>query len=435
MGKILKKENLDKTVLDLAYERLNNAFDQFDTISVSFSGGKDSTACLNLTLEVAKERNRLPLDVVFIDEEAIPYETEHYCRRVSKHPDINFRWYCIPVVHRNACSRKQPYWYTWSPEEKNKWVRPLPPEAITKVDYYNSDVPSARLTIPFMFPMLYPVEKYGRTGVVMGIRADESLTRYRAVSQRVHENYIIQPKETMPVEEAIRNKVDLTKFPVRSKRQKNISNNAGNYWKVYPVYDWSTQDIWTAPNELGWDYNISYDIMEKCGITHSAQRCAPPYGEEPLEGLWMYHECFPDIWDKMSTRVMGANTAARHALTVLYSNRKNPEKPDGMEWIDYLSYWIRKFPPKEQLHIQNRINDLIAQHNKKTPDPIVKKTPHPITGICWEYLLKIAVRGDLKDRKQAAYFSKDYVSEWESRKQLYAKELADVQRANANQQS
>ena len=78
---------------------------------------------------------------------------------------------------------------------------------------------------------------------------------------------------------------------------------------------------------------------------------------------------------------------------------------------------------------------MIAQHNKKTPDPIVKKTPHPITGICWEYLLKIAVRGDLKDRKQAAYFSKDYVSEWESRKQLYAKELADVQRANANQQS
>ena len=164
MGKILKKENLDKTVLDLAYERLNNAFDQFDTISVSFSGGKDSTACLNLTLEVAKERNRLPLDVVFIDEEAIPYETEHYCRRVSKHPDINFRWYCIPVVHRNACSRKQPYWYTWSPEEKDKWVRPLPPEAITKVDYYNSDVPSARLTIPFLFPMLFPVEKYGRTG-------------------------------------------------------------------------------------------------------------------------------------------------------------------------------------------------------------------------------------------------------------------------------
>ena len=53
MGRILKKETVDKSVLDLAYERINNAYDQFDTISVSFSGGKDSTACLNLTLEVA----------------------------------------------------------------------------------------------------------------------------------------------------------------------------------------------------------------------------------------------------------------------------------------------------------------------------------------------------------------------------------------------
>ena len=56
MGKILKKEEVDKSVLDLAYERINNAYDQFDTISVSFSGGKDSTACLNLTLEVARKR-------------------------------------------------------------------------------------------------------------------------------------------------------------------------------------------------------------------------------------------------------------------------------------------------------------------------------------------------------------------------------------------
>ena len=47
---ILKKEVVNKSVLDLAYERLNNVFDQFDTVSVSFSGGKDSTICLNLTL-------------------------------------------------------------------------------------------------------------------------------------------------------------------------------------------------------------------------------------------------------------------------------------------------------------------------------------------------------------------------------------------------
>ena len=155
---ILKKQELNKSVYDLAIERLHNVFDQFDTVSVSFSGGKDSTACLNLTLEVARERGRLPLDVVHWDEEAIPYQTEEYVRRVAELPDVNLRWLCVPAIHRNACTRSSPYWYPWALEDKDKWVRPLPPEAITKIDNYNSDVVGGRLTIPFMAPLLYPVE-------------------------------------------------------------------------------------------------------------------------------------------------------------------------------------------------------------------------------------------------------------------------------------
>ena len=431
---ILKKEVVNKSVLDLAYERLNNVFDQFDTVSVSFSGGKDSTICLNLTLEVARQRNRLPLDVVHWDEEAIPYQTEEYVRRVSKEPDINLRWLCVPVIHRNACSRKEPYWYPWAEEVKDKWVRPLPPEAITKVKNYNSHLIGGRLSIPFMAPLLYPVEEYGRTACIMGIRADESLTRYRAVAQRTVENYIIHPKEEINLSEAVKGGVDITRFPTRklnkSGKQKMLSNNVGNFYKVYPVYDWQTADVWTAPHKFNWDYNHAYDVMEKIGMTHSAQRCAPPYGEEPLEGLWTFKECFPEIWDKMCYRVRGANTAARHALTVLYSNRKQPEKPDGMSWEEYIAYWIRKFPLKEQGMISERIQSLIKLHYRKTKEPILPKTAHPISGISWEFLLKIAVRGDFKGRKMEQFFSKENVKEWESRKSMYAKELADVQSTN-----
>ena len=264
---ILKKEVVNKSVLDLAYERLNNVFDQFDTVSVSFSGGKDSTICLNLTLEVARQRNRLPLDVVHWDEEAIPYQTEEYVRRVAKEPDINLRWLCVPVIHRNACSRKEPYWYPWAEEVKDKWVRPLPPEAITKVKNYNGHLVGGRLSIPFMAPLLYPVEEYGRTACIMGIRADESLTRYRAVAQRTVENYIIHPKEEINLSEAVKGGVDITRFPTRklnkSGKQKMLSNNVGNFYKVYPVYDWQTADVWTAPHKFNWDYNHAYDVMEK----------------------------------------------------------------------------------------------------------------------------------------------------------------------------
>jgi predicted phosphoadenosine phosphosulfate sulfurtransferase len=46
--KILKKQVVeDVNVYDAALERFRYLFDNFDKVVVSFSGGKDSTVCLN----------------------------------------------------------------------------------------------------------------------------------------------------------------------------------------------------------------------------------------------------------------------------------------------------------------------------------------------------------------------------------------------------
>ena len=79
---ISKKRAINTDVWTLAKQRVSTAFDLFDTVAVSFSGGKDSTACLNLVLDEAKERNVKKVRVFFFDEEAIPYQTEEYARRV-----------------------------------------------------------------------------------------------------------------------------------------------------------------------------------------------------------------------------------------------------------------------------------------------------------------------------------------------------------------
>ena len=52
-----KKKDIDENVYDLAIKRINRTYDIFDNVVVMFSGGKDSTVCLNLALQVAKERN------------------------------------------------------------------------------------------------------------------------------------------------------------------------------------------------------------------------------------------------------------------------------------------------------------------------------------------------------------------------------------------
>ena len=121
-----KKKEIERDVYELAIERIHRTYDIFDNVVVMFSGGKDSTVCLNLVIDVARERNKLPVEVYFFDEEAIPYETIDYVKRVSDLPEVDMHWMCLPVKHRNGCSRTEPYWYPWGPEDKEKWVRPMP---------------------------------------------------------------------------------------------------------------------------------------------------------------------------------------------------------------------------------------------------------------------------------------------------------------------
>ena len=163
MPRLGKKRVIETNVYTLAKERIHRAYDRFDTIAVMFSGGKDSTACLNLVVEVARERGVTNVPVHHFDEEAIPYETEQYVRRSIEIPEVDMHWWCILVRHRNACSTKHPWWFPWAPEDRDKWVRPLPPEAITELEGYPED-PEKRLTVPQINGLIFDPLKHGQPG-------------------------------------------------------------------------------------------------------------------------------------------------------------------------------------------------------------------------------------------------------------------------------
>ena len=78
--KIFQKQN----VWDAALERIRWLFDEFPNVIVNFSGGKDSTVCLHLALKVAEEKNRLPLKVAWIDQEAEWQATSDYVQSVME---------------------------------------------------------------------------------------------------------------------------------------------------------------------------------------------------------------------------------------------------------------------------------------------------------------------------------------------------------------
>ena len=351
MPALLRQVPAGVDVYTLALERTAEILSRFDQVLVLFSGGKDSAAALEVTLEVAHSDPRferhLPLRAVFQDEEAIPFETEEYVRRTFSRPDVSGEWYCLPVKHRNACSRHHPWWWPWAPEDRDKWCRPLPPEAITELAGFPINPPEARLTTVEMNGLLAPPDA-GNVAMVMGIRAQESLTRRRIVTSKKIDNYITRYGE---------------------------DTSQGNLWKAYPIYDWVTEDVWTLPAERGFDYNRAYDRLEMAGVSHSIQRCSPAFGEEPLQKLHTYAACFPDVWEKMAERVPGVGAAVRYALTELYSYHGRPEKPAGMPWPQFIAHYLRKYPPKDAALIATRIKHELGLALRADDEPPRRVVP------------------------------------------------------------
>lgn len=357
------KQAVEHNVLDASLQRLRLCFDRYDKVAVAFSGGKDSTVCLQLALQVAAERGRLPLDCYFWDEECIPPETIEYVERIASLPTIRMKWLCMPVLHRNACSRTSPWWHPWADEDRPKWVRPLPPRAITSLYGFT------RRACGQLHGVVYPPD-HGRVCLVTGIRTEESLHRLRAITTNKQ-----GPEAFFAGDES-----------------KWIT-------KAFVIYDWSTPDVWLAPQVFGWDYNRTYDLMSAAGVSLAQQRVAPPWGEDPSQRLWMFKTIWPELWAKMCYRVPGAATCARYSRTELYGFGALSDPADGLSWQDQVHNSLLRFEGTARQHAAQAVHMLMSRHQANTDRPMPDTIPDPHTGICWRKIAQIALRGDLKGRR------------------------------------
>lgn len=328
-GKSVHKRGIGTNVLIAARARIAFTFDNFERVCVSFSGGKDSTVLMHLACAEARVRGRR-VAVLFIDWEAQYRATiEHVEAMLDEYADVvDPFWIAVPLRTTNACSQLEPEWTCWAPEREELWVRPRPARAtpIGSLPFYTD-----RMTFEEFVPAFsawYAGDT--RTAFLVGIRADESLNRWRTLTN---------------------------KGKVRFEGRDWTTCQSLHVVSVFPLYDWKTQDIWIYHARTATRYNEVYDLMHKAGLSIHQMRLCEPYGDEQRQGLWLFHVLEPETWPRVAARVAGANTGALYARERgnVMGNAKISLPPHLPTWEAYARFLLDTMPPPTAEHYRNKI--------------------------------------------------------------------------------
>ena len=336
----MPKTYLDTDVMTAARERVRRVYRDFPRVYVSFSGGKDSGALLHLAIEAAREAGRLPVDVLVVDLEAQYRATMEFVREMSDREEVRVHWVCLPLHLRNAVSQFRPHWLCWDPDARDRWVREMPdhPGVIADETFF----PFFRRGMEFeeFTPAFGEWFADGEdTACLVAIRADESLNRFRTIRRGDKETWRGAPWTT---------------------------KTTAHVWNAYPLYDWRTEDVWTANGREGWSYNRIYDLMHMAGVSIHQQRICQPYGDDQRRGLWLFKILEPDTWERVVQRVQGVNFGNRYAGKKTLGNIRI-ELPQGYTYRRYVAFLLRTMPPPMAAHYRRKIKTFIRWWKKNGP--------------------------------------------------------------------
>tara|TARA_B100000212_G_scaffold340195_1_gene320187 strand:- start:313 stop:1476 length:1164 start_codon:yes stop_codon:yes gene_type:complete len=349
--KIFLREN----VWEIAIQRINRIFDEFDNVVISTSGGKDSTVIMGLALMVAEQRGRLPLKMMFLDQEAEYRMTIEYMRKAMADPRVEPIWVQCPIKLFNATSMEEPWLMCWS--EGDEWMRPKEKISIKEnvfgtdrfhdifdkiIDYYFPDEPACYLA---------------------GVRAEESPTRLAGLTH------------------------GQTYKEITWGKQLNVKKG---HYTFYPLYDWCLSDVWKAIHSNGWDYCKIYDELYRYGIPPHKMRVSNLHHETAVHSLFFLHEIESDTWDALAKRLGGVNQAKHMKKREMFSVNNLPWMfQSWKEYRDYLTVNLITIPKNVAIFQKQwaKMDEIYDEMN--FPEDLYKRQIRSLLVNDWEFV-KIA---------------------------------------------
>jgi predicted phosphoadenosine phosphosulfate sulfurtransferase len=135
-------------------------------------------------------------------------------------------------------------------------------------------------------------------------------------------------------------------------------------YNAYPIFDFTTKDVWTANGKFNWTYNKLYDIFYMAGVGIEQQRVASPFLSTAQDSLKLYRIIEPNTWGKLLSRVNGVNFTGIYGGTTAMGWH-SIKLPTGHSWESYMYFLLSTLPEETRANYLEKLSTSVTFWKEK----------------------------------------------------------------------